>query len=426
MKQKSKNNFQNKEKNNLLAREIIVLILFVVLISISILFLFPAVSENIFCINVKSGDEILKFPSEKDAEEIIDSSKLSEDSLKYQKNGNTVSDIDKIKKLIKGKNYVEIFLEPSVTANPGDYLKINLKSKNNNGADFPAGSLNIKWKYENDNNYDTLNQENLRIYIDGFSHDYLDALGENKNWKTDRKISSILIEVPDVQGVTITFNDISFNKRIIFPLDSYINRFFKRNFDIKEINRFLIPAYIGILLILAMIYSLKLVSRNVMTGKIAFNAVLIILLIFSFYFFKNEIINVKSYYDSYKKNIISGNIKDTYLGFYDFEKFINWAGTKIPENENVIVLIRGEQIYIESEMVYNLYPRDIKFVNISKITQKKIISEISGINLETKIQKKNSYEYVIALSQEDIKDNNILELKYTYKPDAGLIFKIKK
>ena len=419
-----KNNLQNKEKNSLLVREIIVLTLFAVLILISILFLFPAVSENIFYVNAKGSNEILKFPSEKDTEEIFNKLNLVETGGKQQENGNTASDIGKIDKLVKGKNYIEIFLNPFTISNLGNYLKINLKAKNENGVDFPAGSLNIKWKYENESSYDPLNQENLKIYIDGFSHDYLDAVGENKNWKTDKKISSILIEIPEIQGVSITFNKISFNKRAIFPLDSYINRFFKENFDIKETNRFLIPAYIGMLFILAIIYSFKLISRSVITGKIVFNAALIILLVFSVYFFKNEIINIKCFYDSYRKNILSGDIKDTYLGFYDFEKFISWAGSKIPEDENVIVLVRGEQIYIESEMAYNLYPRDIKFINISSKPQEKIINEIYNINTESEVKTtgKNPYKYLIILSKEDLTDSKGLELKYSYKPDAGFIF----
>ncbi|MCE5330335.1 hypothetical protein LLG07_08415 [bacterium] len=419
-----KNSAYSKRKENLLAREIIVLILFAVLISISILFLFPVVSKNIFYVNIPGSSEILKFPSDVNTEETINKANLFESNNKIQKIKNETPGINEISKLVKGKNYIEIFLNPAATADPGNYLEINLRAKNNDGTDFPKGSLNIKWKYENENNYSPLNQENLRIYIDGFSHDYFNALGENKNWKSGKKISSIQIEVPDVPGVSVTLNEISLNKRSIFPLDSYINRFFKENFNIREINRFLIPAYIGLLFILAMIYSLKLVSKKVLTGKMAFNAALIILLIFSIYFFKNEILNVKSYYDSYRKNILSGNLKDTYLGFYDFEKFISWAGSKIPENENAIVLIRGEQIYIESELAYNLYPRDLKFINISGIPQEKIINEIYNLSADAKVETpdKNSYKYIIVLSEKDLTDSKGLDLKYSYKPDAGLIF----
>ncbi|MEI7616333.1 MAG: hypothetical protein WCJ54_06420 [Actinomycetota bacterium] len=148
------------------------------------------------------------------------------------------------------------------------------------------------------------------------------------------------------------------------------------------------------------------------------------MLVFSIYFFKNEILTVRSYYDSYKKNISQQDLKNTYLGFYDFEKFIGWAAGKIPENENIIVLVRGEQVYIESELAYNLYPRDIKFINISQSSPEKTVDEISGINLEAASEGRN-YKYLMALSGEDIKAGEILKLQYSYRPDAGLIFAIK-
>ena len=162
-----------------------------------------------------------------------------------------------------------------------------------------------------------------------------------------------------------------------------------------------------------------------MTGKMIFSALVIILFIFSVYFFKNEIITVKSYYDSYKKNIRQANLKNTYLGFYDFEKFISWASQKIPENENLIVFVRGEQIYIESELAYNFYPRDVKFINISQNTAEKINNEILDINSQTENQDKNSYKYIIALSAEDVKNIDVLTLEYNYRPDAGFIYTLK-
>lgn len=406
-------------KKKLLLKEIIVLIIFASLIAVSILFLFPVATENIFFINTGSSADLSDFYYGNNNATAFDKSSL--ETLKSQ-DGGSFSNIDKI---LKGKNYLEIFPSAFIFSSTGSYLKISLKAKNNESADFPAGSINIKWKYENQADYNPLNQESMRIFIDGSSHNYLAAVGENKNWKQNEKISSVLIEVPEVKGVDIKINEISLNKRLIFPLDSFINKFFKENFSIREINRFLTPVYIGLLFILAMTYSLKLVSRRVMTGKIMFSASVIILFIFSIYFFKNEIITVKSYYDSYKKNIHQTDLKNTYLGFYDFEKFISWADQKIPANENLIVFTRGEQIYIESELAYNLYPRDVKFINISQSTPQKINNEILSINLGAKNQEKNSYKYIIALSFDDVKNGDALALKYSYKPDAGLIYTLK-
>ena len=406
-------------KKSLLLKEIIVLAIFVSLIAVSILFLFPVATENIFFVNTGKSADLSSFYYGKNNVYDFDINKLK--SL----NTNKEENFSNIGKIITGKNYLEIFPTDVISGSTGNYLKISLKAKNNESADFPAGSINIKWKYENKTDYDPLTQESVRIFIDGFSHDYIAAVGENKNWKSNEKITSILIEVPDVKGISINISKISFNNRRIFPLDSFINKFFKENFSIREINRFLTPIYIGLLFILIMVYSLKLVSRRVMTGKIFFSAAVIILFIFSVYFLKNEIITVKSYYDSYKKNIHQTDLKNTYLGFYDFEKFINWAADKIPEKENLIVFIRGEQIYIESELAYNLYPRDVKFINISQNTTNKINNEIIRINSEAKNKDKNSYKYIIALSDEDVQNKDALILKYSYKPDAGLIYTLK-
>ncbi len=406
------------ERKSLLLREIVVLLVFAVLISVSILFLFPVASESLFLIKKKkksnlsvffSGGNNLTYFGRSDIKTIISS-----------ENGS----FSNIEKITAGKNYLEIFPSSNISTTAGNYLKIRLNAKNNESSDFPAGSINIKWKYEGQSDYDPLNQENMRIFIDGFTHNYMAAVGENKNWKTGAKITSVIVGVPDVEGVTIKVSEISLNKRVIFPLDSFINKFFKENFSFREINRYLTPAYIGLLVILAMVYLLKLVSKRVMTGKIMFSVSVIILLVFSIYFFKNEILTVKSYYDSYKKNISQQDLKNTYLGFYDFEKFIGWAAGKIPENENIMVLVRGEQVYIESELAYNLYPRDIKFINISQSSQEKTVDEISGINLEAASEGRN-YKYLMALSWEDIKAGEILKLQYSYRPDAGLIFAIK-
>ena len=407
------------DRKSLLLKEIIVLVVFAALISVSVLFLFPVFNESMFLINTGENADLSGFYYGRN--NLVDFNKSSLETLKNAGNGN----FSNIKKITSGKNYLEIFPSSNILTVTGNYLKIRLNAKNNESSDFPAGSINIKWKYENQADYDPLNQESMKIFVDGFSHNYLAAVGENKNWKSNEKIASLLIEVPEVKGISIKISEISLNKRLIFPLDSFINKFFKENFQIREINRFLTPTYIGLLVILAMVYLLKLVSKRVMTGKIMFSASVIILFIFSVYFFKNEIITVKSYYDSYKKNIHQTDLKNTYLGFYDFEKFISWAADKIPANENLIVLIRGEQIYIESELAYNLYPRDIKFINISQSTTEKINSEVLSINSGAENQDKNSYKYIIALSLEDVKNNDALALKYSYKPDAGLIYTLR-
>ncbi|MDD3520983.1 MAG: hypothetical protein PHU65_07130, partial [Actinomycetota bacterium] len=182
-----------------------------------------------------------------------------------------------------------------------------------------------------------------------------------------------------------------------------INRFFRNNFNIREINRFFIPAYLGFIMICFFIFSLKLVSKKVITGKVAFSFAAIILVIFSFYYIKNEIFTIKSYFASYRNHIAEGNFKNTYLGFYDFEKFIAWLDESTPDDENMIVLVRGEQIYIMSEMAYNLYPKDLKFINISGKSLDDIEDDIDmAVNDPEK-----KYSYLVSLSKDDFIDKDL-------------------
>ncbi|MBC8390174.1 MAG: hypothetical protein H8E13_19275, partial [Actinobacteria bacterium] len=145
-----------------------------------------------------------------------------------------------------------------------------------------------------------------------------------------------------------------------------------------------------------------------------------ILVLFSFYFLSLQAFTVKSYWDSYRKYIISGDLKNTYLGFYDFEKFISWVDEKIPKDENLIVLVRGEPVYIMSEMSYNLYPRDIKFINISNKENGQILDEIININSKNS----NNYKYIISLSEDDSISLKDLDLIFKYRENSGFIYKI--
>lgn len=281
----------------------------------------------------------------------------------------------------------------------GDYVVLTILARNISSVDFPKGTVDMRWKYaySSSNDYSASDVEKFQIFVDGLIHDYHINIGENPKWDPSGKISEIKIELPAVEGVNIDIEKISFRKRAAAPVDSYINRFFRNNFNIREINRFFIPAYLGFIMLCFFIYSLKLVSKKVITGKMAFSFAAIILVVFSFYYMKNEVFTVKSFFDSYRKNISEGDFKNTYLGFYDFEKFIAWLDENTPENENLIVLVRGEQIYIMSEMAYNLYPKDIKFINISG-------KSLGDIETDIDIAVRDSereYSYLVSLSGED-------------------------
>jgi hypothetical protein len=347
-----------------------------------------------------------------------------------------------------GNEVLEIKLDCPKIPKISDYFIINIKAKNNNSVDFPVGSVLIRWKYTGSDKFESTDQQRFKIFIDGYSHNYYIPIGENRYWankffdspntdsksnigsdnkddKINTKISSIKIDIPDIDGVEISINKIQLKRRLLFPLDSYINYFFKSSFNINYINRFLTPTYIFLaLLLIGFLMNYLLFKNNkIYTSRInktILFAVVTILVLFSFYFLSLQAFTVKSYWDSYRKYIISGDLENTYLGFYDFEKFISWVDEKIPKDDNLIVLVRGEPIYVMSEMSYNLYPRDIKFVNISNKEDGQILDEIININSKDS----NNYKYVIALSEDDSTSLKDLNLIFKYRENSGFIYKI--
>ena len=292
-------------------------------------------------------------------------------------------------------------------AETGNYIIFTIFARNISSTDFPRGTVSVRWRYAGDGSsdydYGPSEVEKFQIFVDGLVHDYHVNIGENPQWDTSREISEIKIELPEVEGVNIEIEKISVRERLAAPVDSYINRFFRNNFNIREINRFFIPSYMGFIMLCFFIYSLKLVSKKVIIGKVAFSFAVIILVIFSFYYMKNEIFTVKSYFDSYRKYIPKGDFENTYLGFYDFERFIMWLDENTPEDENMIVLVRGEQIYIMSEMAYNLYPKDIKFINISGKSLEGIEADIDAAIRDSG----KKYSYLVSLAKDDFIDRDL-------------------
>ena len=304
-----------------------------------------------------------------------------------------------------------------------DYLIVNIKAKNTGSVDFPAGSVRAVWKYAGQDEFKTTSQQKFKIFIDGTSHNYYVPIGENKYWteQIQNKISRIKIDTPKVAGIEISVSSIVLKERTLPALDSHINYLSKNIFNIEHINRFLTPAYIFLAMLLV-IYGVRnlLFKRSAKACK-AFLIILISILMFaSFNFMALEAYTVKSYWCSYKKYILSGNLSKTYAGFYDFEKFISWLGGSIPEDENIIVLVRGEPIYIMSEIAYNLYPADVKFINISQKETGEILEEAALVNSKSQ----NKYNYIIALSESDKLYSDKLVMIDKYKDSGGFVYKL--
>ena len=296
------------------------------------------------------------------------------------------------------------------------------------------------------------------------------------------QIGNLEIEIPEIEGVDIQLNGVSLNQRPVFAADSHINYLFKDYFQLSYIDRYLTPAYIFLILFtigffpfsfflkrtrsrdegtktndLESVYlnSLDLKDRNSrikaakanniytcnlnsnirrnirsapksneLTGtRISFKTLallipLLLLIFFSFYFISNYIFTVKGYWDSYKQYIMSGRLDETYYGFSDFEKFVTWVGEKVPQGQNVIVLVKGEPVYIMAQMAYGLYPRDIKFVNISSMSSEEITDRITSYN--------SVYKFIVVLSETDkefLKSVKV-KLEYSYRENAGFIYKL--
>jgi hypothetical protein len=104
-----------------------------------------------------------------------------------------------------------------------DFFIISINAKNVGNIQFPSGSILIKWMHNSSNDFTTINQQRFKIFIDGYNHNYYIPIGENRYWtnkfsdnhntdsksniesdikddKINTKISSIKIDIPDIEG----------------------------------------------------------------------------------------------------------------------------------------------------------------------------------------------------------------------------------
>ncbi len=321
---------------------------------------------------------------------------------------------------------------------------VEITARNTSSVDYPAGTAAVKWNTADDETA-SMDQQKFKIYIDGISHNYYVPVGENKYWTGTGEgtgtvpvtgtmnIRNLVLEIPQIEGVEIDIGQILLKERIAYSADIYIGKKLQvfSGETTRTINPFLIPTYILLILFLTLSAIFYFLFRSYFTKqgikisqiikKAAFIFIISILLLFSVSFIYTEIITVKSYWDAYKKHIVAGSLDQTYLGFYDFEKFIIWVDGTIPEGMDIIVYVRGEPVYIMSEMAYNLYPRDIKFINISGKTFDEINSEIEGINESPT----DAYNYLIALSEDNAYSASRFELLARYRTTGGFIYRIK-
>ncbi len=320
----------------------------------------------------------------------------------------------------------------SLVPSMGHYLVAAITASNPGSADYPSGTAAIKWSRPSD---ETANiyQQRFKLYIDGTGHRYYIPLGTNKGWIPSSGFNNMIVELPQVEGTDIRMSSVVLRKRVFFPLDIYLGRKLlpgAAKTGSTDINNFLIPAYILLFLFLMLCciyyllfrsFSNKSISCGMIVKKAVFVFILSILMFFSATYIYAEAATMKSYWRAYGDNIMSGRLEDTYQGFYDFEKFIMWVDSIIPEGRGIIVFVRGEPVYIMSEMAYNLYPRDIKFINISGRTFNEINTEIESINRTSE----DAHKYLITLSEDDAHSVSGFELLARYRTTGGFIYEIE-
>ncbi|OQA21199.1 MAG: hypothetical protein BWY60_00798 [Actinobacteria bacterium ADurb.Bin346] len=340
-------------------------------------------------------------------------------------------------------------LPEKITPEVSDYLSLKITAVNTRSSPYPYTSIALdlsKEKIQSEENESARSyviQDRKKIIVDGITHTCHIYAGENKYWKNDwglegavpkTSIDIITMETPVIEGVEIKINEFEFKKRILPGLDSSINFLLKSRLGLSDINPLITPAYIFLLaaLIMAGFFYLLFAKRKpVRLNLPAAVTYLIIftLFIFSIYFMQAGFYTVKSYFDSYKNYISSGRLSETYEGFYNFRKFIKWLDSKIPEGENVIVLLKGKPVYIMSELAYNMYPADLAFIDISGKTSREVLNEILAVhsgqkNPEGRESLQSNYNYVVALSKQDIPHSAALQLIDSYRESAGYVFKI--
>jgi hypothetical protein len=77
-----------------------------------------------------------------------------------------------------------------------------------------------------------------------------------------------------------------------------------------------------------------------------------------------------------------------------------------------------------SELAYNLYPADIKFIDIGGKTSREILDEINDVRSEND-KLGGNYDYLVVLTKNDIPGSPDLELVDSYREDAGFLYRIR-
>jgi hypothetical protein len=298
-----------------------------------------------------------------------------------------------------------------------NFLLVQVKARNPDSSGYPSSSMLVKFSTRDNK----AGQYRIRINIDGRDHLYYVPLSR------EGADGDIILEVPDLEGIDITIESLALKKRIFFPLDTFLEEKLAGDYHIfRSIDHFFIPAYALLLLsmILAAAYCILFIkpAKNRCFRKTVFIVLLSIMLFFTAASVRNEFSALESYWKSYGDDFLSGNIENTYKGVYDFERFIDWADDKLPEGRGAIVFVKGEPVYIMSEMAFNMYPRDLRFLDISGKSSEDIEKYLDGPGGAYD----KGYTCLIVLS---VDDSGLVDPRYRmigrYNSSGGLLYVLK-
>ncbi len=317
-----------------------------------------------------------------------------------------------------GQAGYEVFLDPPLKTSVYDFFDVIVLAKNTAGAPIQISSASIKWA--SSEGYEALHVKDFTFPIDDARHRYRIPVGEEKEW-TKGSVHSFLIETREIEGMEIILSKVSLKRRMPMAIDAHLNQWAASFFGLRGMDAYWIPAIILMFyLMIAGSAYIKIFKPAAIDFPIfASFLFLSVLLFFSFFFLRSQLITVKSHFLSQKDTVKSQGIEYTYAGFLNFRQFLGWVDETLDPKEDILFLVRGEPVYIMSEAAYHLYPRKLEFINSSR-PYSQILEDIDS---------RKDARILIAMTAEDlmlVRNLKGLEFVDRYRQNAGFILRIDR
>jgi hypothetical protein len=319
---------------------------------------------------------------------------------------------------LSGAAREEVFFSKPLATRVDDYFEVVLTAQNVEGAPIQYSSASIKWDLSQ--GYDALQTEDFTFFIDNATHRYRVPVGQNRRW-TAAPVHSFFVETREIEGISMSLREVSLKRRMPAAIDARLNRWAVGFFGLRSISPYFFPATILLAasLLAGFAYIKIFKPAGIHFRGIVFVLSFALLLSFGLFFFRSQLITIKSHFISQKETIKSQGLQYTYAGFLDFRKFLGWIGENTGKEEGLLFLVRGQPVYIMSEAVYSLYPRKIRFVDLSQ-SHSEVLADIHS---------QKDFQVIIALTAQDfmrIRNIKGLTLEDRYRQDAGFILRIER